>query len=47
VLGVLVCDDGTAEVAVRKTNDNVALEGGVCELYYKVRQLLYQQFAVV
>ena len=45
--GVLVCDDGESQVAVRKTGESISLEGGVSEQYYRVRELLYQQFAVI
>lgn len=45
--GVLVCYDEDAQVAVRKTGEAITIEGAVSTLYYKVRTLLYQQFAVV
>lgn len=43
--GVLVCNK---RVAVRKGDGGkICLEGTVCEEYYKVRQLLYEQFAII
>lgn len=43
--GVLVCDD---VVAVRRDSGGAfLLEGPVCDVYYRVRDLLYQQFAIV
>ena len=45
--GVLVCDDGTSQVAIRKTGEAITLEGSVSEQYFRIRELLYQQFAVI
>ncbi|KNC76101.1 hypothetical protein SARC_11387 [Sphaeroforma arctica JP610] len=43
--GVLVCDE---IIAVRKGADGVvALEGPLCETYYKVRSIVYGQYAIV
>ncbi|KAG5276884.1 hypothetical protein AALO_G00110880 [Alosa alosa] len=43
--GVLVCNN---LVAVRRTEaGRICLEGLQCEDYYKIRELLYQQYAVV
>eukprot|EP00731_Ephydatia_muelleri_P028304 Em0019g1177a len=43
--GVLVCN---GVIALRKTEGGgIGLEGLVCEDYYKIRQLLYDQFAVI
>lgn len=43
--GVLVCNN---MVAVRRTEaGRICLEGVQCEDYYKIRELLYQQYAVV
>uniref|UniRef100_A0A665WNL2 Cleavage and polyadenylation specificity factor subunit 2 n=1 Tax=Echeneis naucrates TaxID=173247 RepID=A0A665WNL2_ECHNA len=43
--GVLVCNN---MVAVRRTEaGRIGLEGCLCEDYYKIRELLYQQYAVV
>ncbi|MBN3325443.1 CPSF2 factor, partial [Atractosteus spatula] len=43
--GVLVCNN---LVAVRRTETGrIGLEGCLCEDYYKIRELLYQQYAVV
>eukprot|EP01134_Creolimax_fragrantissima_P001120 CFRG1120T1 len=43
--GVLVCDDN---IAVRKGADGVvALEGPLCDTYYKVRSIVYGQYAIV
>lgn len=43
--GVLVCNN---MVAVRRTEaGRISLEGCLCEDYYKIRELLYQQYAVV
>ena len=45
--GVLVCDDGSSQVAVRKSENRFAVEGSISELYFKVRDILYSQFAIV
>uniref|UniRef100_A0A8C3ADF8 Cleavage and polyadenylation specificity factor subunit 2 n=1 Tax=Cyclopterus lumpus TaxID=8103 RepID=A0A8C3ADF8_CYCLU len=43
--GVLVCNN---MVAVRRTEaGRIGLEGCLCDDYYKIRELLYQQYAVV
>ncbi|KAK7907649.1 hypothetical protein WMY93_016261 [Mugilogobius chulae] len=43
--GVLVCNN---LVAVRRTEaGRIGLEGCLCDDYYKIRELLYQQYAVV
>ncbi len=43
--GVLVCD---GHVAVRKDSSGaMTLEGPVSEVYYRVRSILYKQFAIV
>ncbi|XP_027895378.1 cleavage and polyadenylation specificity factor subunit 2 [Xiphophorus couchianus] len=43
--GVLVCNN---VVAVRRTEPGrIGLEGCLCDDYYKIRELLYQQYAVV
>lgn len=43
--GVLICNN---VVAVRRNETGrVGLEGAVCDDYYKIRELLYQQYAVV
>ena len=42
-----MCDDGQSQVAIRKSGDSISLEGSASEQYYKVRELLYKQFAVV
>ncbi|XP_065184481.1 cleavage and polyadenylation specificity factor subunit 2-like [Sycon ciliatum] len=43
--GVLIIND---RVAVRKNESGrIGLEGILCEEYYKVRQLLYEQYAIV
>jgi cleavage and polyadenylation specificity factor subunit 2 len=44
--GALICND---TVAVRKEDGKpfLSLEGNVCETYYAVRELLYDQFAIV
>uniref|UniRef100_A0A674F1M4 Cleavage and polyadenylation specificity factor subunit 2 n=1 Tax=Salmo trutta TaxID=8032 RepID=A0A674F1M4_SALTR len=43
--GVLVCNN---IVAVRRTEaGRIGLEGCLCDDYYKIRELLYQQYAVV
>ena len=43
--GVLVCED---KIAIRKGIDGrVALEGPLCKQYYQVRDILYNQYAVV
>ncbi|XP_037541497.1 cleavage and polyadenylation specificity factor subunit 2 [Nematolebias whitei] len=43
--GVLVCNN---LVAVRRTEPGrIGLEGCLCDDYYKIRELLYQQYAVV
>ncbi|CAM9498245.1 unnamed protein product [Lampetra fluviatilis] len=43
--GVLVCNN---VVAVRRTEaGRIGLEGCICEDYYKIRDLLYQQYAIV
>lgn len=43
--GVLVCN---TMVAVRRTEaGRIGLEGCLCDDYYKIRELLYQQYAVV
>lgn len=43
--GVLVCN---GVVAVRRTEGGkIGIEGCVCDDYYKVRQLLYDQFAII
>ncbi|XP_072930180.1 probable cleavage and polyadenylation specificity factor subunit 2 [Epargyreus clarus] len=46
VAGALECCNGT--IAIRRLeNGRVALEGVLSEEYYKVRELLYDQFAIV
>lgn len=43
--GVLICNNN---VAVRRNETGrVGLEGAVCDDYYKIRELLYEQYAVV
>ncbi|XP_020624521.1 cleavage and polyadenylation specificity factor subunit 2-like [Orbicella faveolata] len=43
--GVLICNN---VVAVRRNETGrVGLEGAVCDDYYKIRELLYEQYAVV
>ncbi|KAL0967596.1 hypothetical protein UPYG_G00254270 [Umbra pygmaea] len=43
--GVLVCNN---MVAVRRTEaGRIGLEGCLCDDYYKIRELLYQQYAVI
>jgi len=43
--GVLICDN---EVAIRKTaTGKVTIEGGLTENYFKIRDLLYQQYAIL
>lgn len=43
--GVLVCNN---LVAVRRTEaGRIGLEGSICEDYYRIRQLLYEQYAIV
>ncbi|KAL4710239.1 hypothetical protein ACJJTC_005412 [Scirpophaga incertulas] len=44
--GALECAHGTLAVR-RLDNGRVALEGVLSEDYYKVRELLYEQFAIV
>lgn len=44
--GILVC--GNSQVAVRRdTAGKMKLEGALCEEYFKIRELLYQQYAIV
>ncbi|XP_059147975.1 cleavage and polyadenylation specificity factor subunit 2-like [Physella acuta] len=43
--GVLVCNN---QVAVRRdTAGKMKMEGSLCEDYFKIRELLYQQYAIV
>lgn len=44
--GVLVCCNGRVEVK-RSEGGRIHIEGTVCEDYFKVRQLLYQQYAIL
>ncbi|KAK6182594.1 hypothetical protein SNE40_010244 [Patella caerulea] len=45
VAGVLICDN---KVAVRRNKaGKIQLEGTLCNEYYRVRDLLYQQYAIV
>ncbi|RUS90562.1 hypothetical protein EGW08_001650 [Elysia chlorotica] len=44
--GILVCSN--SQVAVRRdTAGKMKLEGALCEEYFKIRDLLYQQYAIV
>ncbi|KAK3802172.1 hypothetical protein RRG08_050058 [Elysia crispata] len=44
--GILVCSN--SQVAVRRdTAGKMKLEGALCEDYFKIRDLLYQQYAIV
>lgn len=44
--GVLFC--GRGSVALRRHDSGrVTIEGALCDLYYRVRELLYQQYAIV
>ena len=42
--GVLICNN---QVAVRREAGRMKLEGTLCKDYFKVRQLLYKQYAIV
>lgn len=44
VAGVLICNN---LVAVRRESGRIQVEGTLCEDYYKVRELLYEQYAIV
>eukprot|EP00040_Diaphanoeca_grandis_P026591 m.149321 g.149321 ORF g.149321 m.149321 type:complete len:741 (+) comp30650_c0_seq1:204-2426(+) len=44
--GMLVCN-GTVAVKKAPGQGQLSLEGSVCDTYYAVRDLLYQQFAIV
>ncbi|KJE89722.1 cleavage and polyadenylation specificity factor [Capsaspora owczarzaki ATCC 30864] len=44
VQGVLVCND---TIAIRKQDQAFAIEGGLSEDYFAVRDVLYDQFAIV
>lgn len=44
--GILYCNAGS--IAVRRNEaGRINLEGCVCDEYYRVRELLYQQYAIV
>ncbi|GFR92931.1 cleavage and polyadenylation specificity factor subunit 2, partial [Elysia marginata] len=44
--GILVCSN--SQVAVRRdTAGKMKLEGALCQDYFKIRELLYQQYAIV
>mmetsp|Transcript_30814 Transcript_30814/g.80643 ORF Transcript_30814/g.80643 Transcript_30814/m.80643 type:complete len:792 (+) Transcript_30814:220-2595(+) len=47
--GMLICEDTVAVrmVAPRGQPVSVSIEGNICETYYHVRELLYEQFAIV
>lgn len=44
--GILVCDGG---IGIRKdiTTGKLHIEGALCKDYFKIRDLLYQQYAIV
>ncbi|KAK7103107.1 cleavage and polyadenylation specificity factor subunit 2-like [Littorina saxatilis] len=42
--GVLICNN---VVAVRRESGRIQVEGTLCEDYFKVRELLYEQYAIV
>jgi len=44
--GVLVCGSRGA-VMVRRSGDNLTLEGSICEEYFAVRELLYGQYHAI
>ena len=44
--GVLVCGLRGA-VMVRRSGDNLTLEGSICEEYFAVRELLYGQYHAI
>nr|KAG5700899.1 hypothetical protein BaRGS_012306 [Batillaria attramentaria] len=44
VAGVLICNN---VVAVRRESGRIQVEGTLCEDYFKVRELLYEQYAVI
>jgi cleavage and polyadenylation specificity factor subunit 2 len=44
--GILYCNNGL--VAIRRNDkDRIQLEGCLCEDYYKVREILYEQYAII
>lgn len=44
VSGVLICNN---TVAVRREAGRIQVEGTLCEDYFKIRELLYEQYAIV
>ena len=42
--GALVCNQ---TVAVKRTEGKITVEGALCDDYYVIRELLYEQYAIL